>query len=129
METDIRFDDGLQISVPNKDFSNQRLINMSRMKYCQVEQSLRFNYDDIEKLPSVLDEIKREIRSSCPLAVVDGSRPFQAFFKSYGEEYLEVDLDVHFRVCPDGDEYFQVRQDCLLAIDRAVRKQGVRLGF
>ena len=128
METNIRFDDELQISIPNKDFSNQRLINVSRVKYCQVEQSLRFNYEDIQKLPSVLEEIKNEIRSSCPLAIVDGTRPFRAFFKNYGTDYLEVEIDVHFRVCPDGDEYFQVRQDCLLAIDRAVRKQGVRLG-
>lgn len=129
MEVTIRYDDELQISIPNKEFSNQRIVNVSRIKYSQVEQSLKFNYADVQKLPSVLEEIKKEIHLSCPLAVVDGSRPFRVYFKNYGEKYLEVEVDVHFRVCPDGDEYFKVRQDFLMAIHRAVSRKGLLLGY
>ena len=129
MEVTLRYDDELLISIPNKEFSNQRIVNISRIKYSQVEQSLKFSYSDVQKLPFVLEEIKKEIQSSCPLAVIDGSRPFRVYFKNYGEKYLEVDVDVHFKVCPDGDEYFQVRQDFLMAIHRAVSRNGLLLGY
>mmetsp|Transcript_1741 Transcript_1741/g.3425 ORF Transcript_1741/g.3425 Transcript_1741/m.3425 type:complete len:464 (+) Transcript_1741:253-1644(+) len=93
METTIRMDDEHTLSIGNTEMSNKRIINLSRTQQSQVHQTLRFSYADIDVLPQVLEDIKREIRAACPALIDDGSRPFHAVWSEYGSNYLEVHVE------------------------------------
>lgn len=127
LETLVKHSGEMVTAVPNKEFSNQRLTNLSRLKFSQFTQTLRFDYDDADKINDIIDAIRKEIRETCPVVVTDGSRPFRVFWSSYGESALEVMVDVRMAVPPLGDVHLEARQSVLLAIQRALNKVGVKL--
>ena len=71
--------------------------NLSRLKRSQVKQQLWFAYDDLDKLPTVIENIKTEIGASCPSLITDGSRPFRVIWSDYRDDHLEVSVDCRFR--------------------------------
>ena len=90
-----------------------------------VHQTLRFPYSAVDKLPKLSHDIKCEIRSACPSIITDGSRPFQCYWVNFQSNHLEVFVDAHFRIPPVGDAYYENRQRCLQAIDRAIQKNEI----
>jgi MscS family membrane protein len=126
METVITDANEMVMTIPNKQLSESRVINISRIKYSRIQQDIHFHYEDCQKLPMILDEIKREISSTCPMVVSDGSKPLRAYFKSYGNSFLEVEVDVRLRCQPGGEDFKKARQEVLLAIDRAVKRNNVK---
>ena len=90
-----------------------------------MHQRLKFPYSVLEKIPKLTQDIKAEIRTACPSIITDGSHPFRCYWDNYGKDGLEVFVNAHFRIPPVGDAYYENRQECLLAIDRAVRKNGI----
>lgn len=111
--------------IPNSQISNQRISNVSRVKLCQVAQTLWFSYDDIDKISDVIPAIKEEIKKSCPTLIVDGSRPFRTHWRECKDDHLEVVIDCHFRLPPTGDVYWDNRQAVLEAVAKAVKRTGV----
>ncbi|CAB9504732.1 Mechanosensitive ion channel [Seminavis robusta] len=126
-DTLVRSSDGVMVSVPNKVLADQSISNLSRIQISCVKQELRFKYGDGDKIPKVMDDIKDEIRKACPQLIEDGSRPFRAFWTSYGTTGLEATVEAHFRVKLLGDPFWENRQNMLIAINRAVKKNRVEL--
>jgi small-conductance mechanosensitive channel len=125
LETVLRGSDEIFITIPNADLLSQRVCNLSRVHQCQVKQTLRFAYKDSNKLPQLVDDIKTEIRASCPSVITDRSRPFRCFWTGFQGDHLEVTVDAHFRIEPVGDVYFENQQRVLQAIDRAVKNNNM----
>lgn len=88
---------------------------------CQVKQTLRFKYKDIDKIPKVLKTIKEEISKVCPNVINDGSRPFRAFMTGYHADHISAVVDAHFSLKPLGDPFWENQQNVLLAINKAVK--------
>jgi small-conductance mechanosensitive channel len=93
MQTTIRNYDEMIEVVPNSILGNQRVKNVSRVKMCQIKQLLRFRYEDAKKFNQLLPSILDEIKTACPKAITDGSRPFRAIWTGYREDYLEGKLN------------------------------------
>jgi small-conductance mechanosensitive channel len=91
MQTTIRNFDELIEVVPNSELGMQRVKNLSRVNVCRVLQTLRFRYEDADKLAKVCDDILEEIKSSCNEAITDGSRPFRAHWREYKTGMLRDD--------------------------------------
>ena len=130
LNTHIRRGDELIVRIPNSQLSGMRLANVSRVRLSQVKQTLAIRYEDIKKLPKLCEDIKAEIRASCPTLIEDeGFRPFRVHWREYHKYYLEVVVDAHFRTRPFCDAYFEVRQEVLQAIARATKKNGVLFSY
>uniref|UniRef100_A0A7S0TAV2 Mechanosensitive ion channel MscS domain-containing protein n=1 Tax=Pseudo-nitzschia delicatissima TaxID=44447 RepID=A0A7S0TAV2_9STRA len=125
LETKLQGSDDILYTVPNTELVNTKLSNLSRVKSCQVSQTLRFPYSAMEKLTKLSHDIKAEIRTACPAVITDGSRPFRCYWTNFQKDYLEVMVNAHFRIPPVGDAYYENRQRCLLAIDRAIRRNEI----
>lgn len=125
METIVRGPDETMVSIPNSDLARQQLSNLSRVRQSQVTQTLRFKLKDADGMPGLLESIKEEIMEACPTVITDGSRPFRVVWSDYGADFLQVDVDVHLRVRPIGDEYWTNRQRILQAIRKAVKKNDL----
>ena len=80
------------------------------MKFSQVKQNLRFRYQDIDKIPELIDEIRNEISTSCPKVVTDGSRVFRVRWVDFGYDSIEVLVDCRLRNPPQGEKYYEARQ-------------------
>jgi len=129
METILRGPDEIMVAVPNADLAGERVSNLSRLHKCQVQQTLRFEYKDADKLPLVVKDIKKEIIARCPKLITDGSRPFHVHFTAYGPDHCEVRVNAHFEIKPVGDEYWDNRQTVLLAIQKAVKKHDMEFAI
>ena len=125
METVIRGSDEVMVSVPNTDLAKQQVSNLSRVRHSQVKTTLRFKLKDADELPHLLETIKEEIIATSPAVITDGSRPFRVVWSDYGSDALEVDVNVHLRIRPMGDEYWVTRQRILHAIRKAVKKHDM----
>jgi small-conductance mechanosensitive channel len=121
--------DGIVTRIPNIHIINQRVQNLSRTTSSTVKQVLWFRYEDIDKLPVVLESILEEIRASCPKLIDDGSRTFQAVWTDYKHDHLEVEVEASFLIPPTVDEYDTNKQDMLMAIARAVHKNDVQFAI
>jgi small conductance mechanosensitive channel len=122
METVLRGSDEVMLTVPNADLTSERVSNLSRIRKCQVEQVLKFQYKDVDNVEQLCEDIQSEIRASCRALIKDGTRPFRAYWTGFQDDHLEVMVDAHFNIPPVGDEYWRNRQQVLLAISRAVKK-------
>jgi small-conductance mechanosensitive channel len=125
LATLVRQNDEVMLTVPNSDLASEKLSNLSRMSRCQVKQVLRIDYKDVDKLPRLCEDIKSEIRASCPALILDGSRPLRAHWVGYEDLYLKVVIEAHFNIRPVGDEYWANRQRTLQAINRAAKKNAI----
>ena len=121
--------DGIVTRIPNGQIVHQRVQNLSRTKTCQVKQTLWFKYEDIDKVPAVMEAIKEEIKQSCPELIKDGSRPFRAVWTTFQNDHLEAVVNVHFNLKPIGDAYHNNRQVVLQAVARAAKKNGVEFAI
>lgn len=72
-----------------------------------------------------MEDIKDEIRKACPDIVDDGSRPFRAYWTGYGSLGLEATIEAHFRIKLLSDQFWQNRQNMLVAINKAVKRNGM----
>lgn len=129
LNTHLRRGDELVVRIPNTQISGTRVANISRSRLSTVKQALAISYDDIDKLPQLIEDIKKEIRESCPTLIDDGSRSFQVFFTDYKEYSVEVLVSAHFRTKPFCDAYYEVKQDVLMAIRRATIKNKVKFSY
>ena len=125
LETHILQSDDVMLTVPNSDLASEKLSNLSRLTKSQVKQVLRIDYKDVNKVSKLCDDIKTEIAAACPALINDGSRPFRAHWVGYEDLSLNVVVEAHFNIRPIGDDYWDNRQKVLLAINRAVEKNGV----
>jgi len=119
METVMRESDNTITAIPNSKLANQKISNYSRVRMSQVTQTLRFHYEDADKMPALLESIKKEIQKSCPKLITDGSRPFRVFWTSFNEDHLEVVVNTHFYIPPGGYVYLCVSVICARRLERA----------
>lgn len=127
LETLVKQNGEMITAIPNKDLANQKITNLSRLKFSQVKQILRFDYEDASKMPAVIEEIRKEIRESCPQVVKDGSRPLRVVWSDFGDNSLEVTVDVRMNTPPIGDIYHEGKQKILIAIHTALKRLDVNL--
>ncbi|GAX16700.1 hypothetical protein FisN_21Hh141 [Fistulifera solaris] len=127
METVLRGSDEITVNIPNTDLISTPISNLSRIRYSQVKQVLRFSLKDRAILRDVMESIKEEVQLACPEIVTDGSRPFLATLTNYGPGFVEATVDFHFRIRPVGELYWENRQRVLWAIDAALKRHDVEL--
>jgi small-conductance mechanosensitive channel len=104
METILRNSDNTVTRVPNALLAEQKISNVSRVRQSQVKQTLRFHYEDADKLPQVIDDIKEEIKKTCTRMITDGTRPFRGtcgalrlllLCRSFGKSRIARSAHIH----------------------------------
>ena len=108
METSIRTQDEVVTRLSNAIFGQEQLTNLSRETNCRVVEKLAFSYDDLEKIPMLVDVIRAKLIGYCPALVADGSRPFVVTWSGFRQDHLEVLVEAHFLgIPPMGEAYHE----------------------
>lgn len=129
VDLEVRGFDNIVTRIPNSQVVNQRVSNLSRVTVSQVKETLRFNYSDLSKLPKVLDDIKEEIKMSCDKLISDGSKAFFALLTKYESDHVQAVVNTHFNIPPATLDNAKNRQQVILAIARAMEKNGVEFAL
>jgi hypothetical protein len=119
--------DEVLVSIPNTDLLKERVSNLSRVRHSQVKQILRIRYDDVDKIPILIDQIKYEIKKVCPSIIADGSRPFRVHWTAINNDHCEITVDTRHHIKPIGDAYLDNKQNVLTAIYTALKRHNCKL--
>ncbi|KAF8751969.1 hypothetical protein HU200_012005 [Digitaria exilis] len=115
----------LPVIVPNSLFSSQMIVNRSRANWRASVAKIPIRIEDIEKVPSVSEEIKVMLRSN-PNVSFDSDVPYcylSRLESSYGELTIGCNLKNMRK-----DERLSAEQDILLGAARIIKSHGIELG-
>ena len=129
MDTTLRCTNNLQVRIPNSEIANKRVYNISRLKRSRVKQKVRFRYNDIDKVPVLMHDIKEEIKKACPKVITDGSRPFRAHWREYNHDHITCVCVIHLNIPPETQEYYDNQERVLMAIATAAKKNNVQFAL
>jgi MscS family membrane protein len=111
--------------LPNAIFSNQLVINCSRMSHRRIDARIGVSYEDFSKIKNIVDEIKGFI-SSHPL--IDTNLPVLVFFNDFNQYSLDIYIEA-YTLATRFDAFLAVKQEILLNIQRIISDCGARIPF
>ncbi|KAG7339062.1 mechanosensitive ion channel [Nitzschia inconspicua] len=136
LNTHIRQGNDCIVRVPNTQIAGSRLANVSRQQLASVQVTLDISYQEISKLPKLVQQIKTNIveelstyEDASNVLVMDGSRPFRVHWREMTEWSVQVVIDTHLRVRPFSDEYWNLRQSILFAISKATEAHKIKFAY
>ena len=123
--TCIRTFDKRPIYVPNGVFSTIAVVNPSRMSHRRIYETIGLRYDDIEKLPLVIEDIKAMLMNHPD---IDTSQTLMVNFNSFSESSLDffVYTFTHTTV---WTTYHEIKQDVLLKISDIIAAHGAETSY
>ena len=129
IDTHLQHYDHTITRIPNGQLTTSRLTNLSRVKKSRCMQNIRFKYGDLEKLPAVLEEIKKEIQVRCPKIITDGSGAFIATLEKYEADHISGLIICDFTIPPRTADFLNNRQEFVLAIAAAMKTHDVQFAI
>jgi len=117
--------DKYPIVVPNSYFSNQVIVNKSRVRWRGFSMNLPIQIQDLDKIPVVTSDI-REMLMSYPKIFLENEKP-RCHVSQVGPSSLNIAITCNLR--PMGtDEYLLTGEELLMEAARIVTKRGATLG-
>ncbi|KAG2568225.1 hypothetical protein PVAP13_7NG303100 [Panicum virgatum] len=114
----------LPVIVPNSLFSSQMIVNRSRADWRASVTKIPIRIEDIEKVPSVSEEIRVMLRSNPNVSNSDVPYCYLSRLESsYGELTIGCNLKNMRK-----DEWLSAEQDILLGAARIIKSHGIELG-
>lgn len=121
----IRGSDNSFVRIPHTQMAKQRIVNLSRQPSSQVSQKLTLPNRGPDQIKQLIDDMKSEIRTSCPMLIEDddsSARRFLVHWTDIEKENVIINIESHFRIPRLSKRYWENRQEVLVAISRAVSR-------
>jgi len=123
--TCIRTFDKRPIYVPNAVFANIAVENPSRMSHRRIYEIMGLRYEDAEKMPVILMEIKSMLMEH---PEIDTSQTLMVNFNEYGESSLDFFIYT-FTKTTVWTHFHEIKQDVLLKIYQIIQKHDADIAF
>jgi MscS family membrane protein len=121
----IRTLDRTVVTVPNTDFANFQLENLSERDQVLMREILRLRYETTrEQLRDVLSELEAMLRDHPRIA----ENPLRVRFNGFGVYFLEIELDA-YALTKNWPEFLEIREDVLLRVMEIIERSGTRLAL
>ena len=126
--TKIRRHDRSLITIPNAEFSQKYIVNLSVCDRMLFHTTLGMRYETTDdQLRFLLAEL-RELLHGHPKTVHTAADPIRVRFVGFGDFSLNVDIRAYIRTS-DYNEFLAVQEDILLRIMQIVKKAGTGFAF
>ncbi len=113
------------VSIPNAEFSQLQLENISKRKVTRYNTMLNLRYETTaEQLRYVLTKL-RELLVGHPMVA---PQKLRARFRDFGAHSLDVEINAYFRT-DSFDQYWAMREDINLRIIDIVAEAGTSFAF
>jgi MscS family membrane protein len=123
--TRIRTFDKRPIYIPNGIFSSIAVINPSRMTRRRIYETIGVRYDDVEKLPAIIDDVKQMLVEH---AEIDDSQTLMVNFNSFGPSSLDFFIYT-FTHTTEWIKFHKIKQDVLFRISGIIQDHGAEIAY
>lgn len=123
--TQIRTFDQRPLYVPNSVFTEVSVENPSRMHNRRIYETFGIRYDDLAKMPLIVDDILKMLQNHPDIAQ---GRTLMVNFVTFGASSLDFFVYT-FTKTTDWSTYHQVKQNVLLAIADIVSAHNAEFAF
>jgi len=126
--TKIRRLDRTLVTIPNAEFAQRHIVNMSNCDRMLLSTKLGLRYETTDdQLRFLLAEL-RELLHAHPKTIHTVNDPIRVRFVEYGDYSLNVDIRVYIRAT-DYNDFLAIQEDILLRIMKVVGKAGTGFAF
>lgn len=123
--TRVRSIDRSIVSIPNSEFANLQLVNLSKRDRILLHTTLQLRYETTpDQLRYVLAEVRRLLIRH-PRIHPD---PARVRFAAFGAHSLDLEIFAYV-LTPDWNEFLAVREDVFLRLMDLVRESGTGFAF
>lgn len=123
--TIIRTFDKRPLYVPNSTFTSIALENPSRMTHRRIYETMGLRYDDVDKLPAVIEAVKSMLAEH---PEIDHDQTMIVNFNQYASSSLDFFIYC-LTVTTNWVKYHEVKQDVLFKIAEIVKRHGAEFAF
>ena len=123
--TCIRTFDKRPVYVPNGIFSTIAVINPSRMSHRRIHETIGLRYDDIEKVPLIIEDIKTMLKNH---PEIDTSQTLMVNFNSFSASSLDFFIYT-FTHTTAWARYHEIKQDVLLKISEIIAGHNAEIAY
>ncbi|MCX7113588.1 MAG: mechanosensitive ion channel [Proteobacteria bacterium] len=126
--TKIRRHDRSLITIPNAEFSQKHIVNLSVCDRMLFHTTLGMRYETTDDQLRFLLADLRELLHGHPKTVHTAADPIRVRFVGFGDFSLNVDIRAYVRTS-DYNEFLAVQEDILLRVMQVVKKAGTGFAF
>lgn len=123
--TVIRTFDKRPLYVPNSVFASIAVENPSRMSHRRIYETIGVRYDDVDKLPVILTDIKAMLQAHPD---IDQEQTMMVNFNQFAASSLDFFVYT-FTKTTNWMEYHKVKQDVLLKISDIIASHQAEVAF
>lgn len=123
--TRIRTFDKRPLYIPNSTFTHISLENPSRMSNRRIYETIGVRYDDADKLPTIINEVKEYLGNHC---AIDHELILMVNFNKYAASSLEFFIYT-FTKTTDWKTFHEIKQEILFGILNIIEANGAQCAF
>lgn len=123
--TVIRTFDKRPLYVPNSVFTSIAVENPSRMSHRRIYETIGVRYDDVDKLPDIVKEVKAMLTAH---EEIDQSQTMIVNFNSFAASSLDFFIYTFTRTT-NWIKYHEVKQDVLFKISEIITGHGAEIAY
>lgn len=113
------------IYVPNAVFTSIVVENPSRMSNRRIFETIGLRYDDIQKVPAILGEVRELLKQHDG---IDQSQTLMVYFDTFAESSLNFFLYAFTRT-RNWAEFLDVKEKILLQVADIIERHGAEIAF
>lgn len=121
--TTIRDKDKRPVYLPNSTFVHALVINEARMTHRRIEEKIGVRYEDFEKMPELIEEIKREIGAH---PQIDTHLPILVVLNGFSACTLDIYIDV-YTLQTRYEKFLHVKHEILMLVYQAIQRAGAQM--
>jgi MscS family membrane protein len=126
--TKIRKRDRSLLTIPNADFAQRQILNLSSCDRFLLSTRLGLRYETTDdQLRYLLAEL-RELLHAHPMTIHSATDPVRVRFLGFGAYSLDVAIRAYIKTS-SRDEFLAIQEDILLRIMKVVRRSGTDFAF
>jgi MscS family membrane protein len=111
--------------IPNSIFSQQLVVNSSRMSHRRIFEKIGVRYQDFEQVKPLVAALRAVIASH---PRIDTHLPLHINFNGFTSCSLEIQIDV-FTLATRYEEYLAVKQELLLSVYETLLAHGAEMPY
>ena len=123
--TVIRTFDKRPLYVPNSVFASIAVENPSRMSHRRIYETIGIRYDDVDKLPAIVKEVKTMLLAH---EEIDQEQTLIVNFNSFAASSLDFFVYT-FTHTTNWIKYHEVKQDVLFRISEIITSHGAEIAY
>jgi MscS family membrane protein len=123
--TVIRTFDKRPLYVPNAVFASIAVENPSRMSHRRIYETIGVRYDDVDKLPAIVEEVKAMLLAHDE---IDQDQTMIVNFNSFAPSSLDFFVYTFTRTTK-WIKYHEVKQDVLFRISEIITRHGAEIAY